>query len=96
MTPQITDWEHIGNVAVDSGRIVLGDPCHVKLDDLRGLAGTGQLEDQLSVLCSAGFGDGLYPVDVRWLQGDPNKWGGDGRRVAELRITFIDVGGATS
>jgi hypothetical protein len=93
-------WTHIGNVHVDAGLMYLGDPCYVLGDDASDRVtdwhafcdmldkhayptamiykkGTG-------AICSTGFGDGTYPVYVKFS--DEGSWG---KRVAEMKIVFI-------
>lgn len=44
-------WEHVGNVGVDSGQIIIGDPCSI-----------GEKSAEFQVTISTGWGDGIYPV----------------------------------
>jgi len=67
------EWESLGHVGVDSGRLWIGDPMMLKLGAL--IAG-----------CSfpAGLGDGVYNVEARYIDVK-----GYGRRIAEIRIVLI-------
>ena len=47
-------WNEIGKVGVDTGRITIHDPCYNK-----------EQQKRLGFVIPTGFGDGLYPVDVR-------------------------------
>ena len=40
---------------------------------------------ELGVVCSSGFGDGLYPVFVK-----RHDFGDDGKRVVEMKIEFVN------
>lgn len=76
---------YIGSISVDSGQIMIGDPCYLNEWDtnrgdewnLQGKAGQysyqgasattlknthGTLGLARSVVCSSGFGDGIYPI----------------------------------
>jgi hypothetical protein len=86
----------VGHVAVDSGQVMIVDPCYVLPD-------TG-LRDEIfevnekstageflaagiggtGVSAFSGFGDGSYPVVAEFI--DKGKWG---VRVKSLTITFI-------
>lgn len=81
-------WEQIGEVCIDTGMLLLGDPItmnHVDVAsavDAFGKDGDEQImrgKHPWGVLTTTGFGDGYYPVEVR-IEHD---------RVAELRVRFI-------
>lgn len=89
---KIGPWVEVGEVGVDSGRLLLGDPAYVTPDLIDRLEGRqpGQLTHGV-VLVASGFGDGLYPVEVRYVD-DPLMSEHLGRpvwRVAEVRVRFI-------
>jgi len=63
----------IGSIGIDSGQLILGDPCHVDgkpIDEAR----AGMLGDKhalaipltnvadAAIIVSTGYGDGIYPV----------------------------------
>jgi len=90
-------WEYVGDVAVDSGSVLLIDPCYARpsFEAISlSLAAAGQhaevalSEHQLhtAVTCRTGIGDGIYPAFVR-LAPCPFS---SGRRVAELRVIFLE------
>ena len=69
--------ELIGHCGVDSGQILLIDPCYVYKDDFTGgdtptggdydeccriTISEGAGQTQLGVVTSSGYGDGVYPV----------------------------------
>lgn len=88
-------WETVGQVCVDSGTIVICDPCHLDKSDIdeqieiycSGSDTTRQLnvagdegDIESGVLLSTGYGDGFYDVEIRKSP--------EGR-IAELRIKFM-------
>lgn len=109
----MSDWKKVGTVYVDSGTIMVGDPCytqgadasHASKDWMDFLAKTwpenfglnatphGSMENVVPALgekgvgmvVSSGFGDGEYPVYVKY-----SDEGMFGTRVAEVKVVFID------
>lgn len=93
-----SNLEHVGDIAVDAGIVMVGDPCYV-LDDDHPVRNWPKFCDLLSevgtptalkfpktgspwagVVVTAGYGDGLYPVEVKR----------DSRgAIAELRVKFL-------
>lgn len=98
----MSEWVSAGRVGVDSGQIMVIDPCYITKDfdnhdgsqkwdpeaysgqlNYQGVSavtiakGFGQANE--AVATSSGYGDGVYPVEVRL---DENN------RVVELRISF--------
>ena len=86
--------ELIGHCGVDSGQILLIDPCYVYKDDFTGgdtptggdydeccriTISEGAGQTQLGVVTSSGYGDGVYPV---YAQKDGNG------RIKQVTITF--------
>ena len=83
----------IGHVSVDSGQIILVDPCYVD----RGLdydavcavtladAQAGAWMNGHAVATSTGYGDGSYPVYVEYE--DCGSWG---KRVKSVTINFME------
>jgi hypothetical protein len=88
------EWEYVGDVWVDSGTIVIGDPCYLRKEthpiqdwdsfvELVHEAGSPKIMSlpNGTTLIQPGRGDGIYPVEVkRTRHGD----------VAEARIVFVD------
>lgn len=91
----MSEWKVIGHVAVDSGCIVISDPCQARNaanawdahtnGDGRDFpvvtAGNWGPDHQAAVFTTTGIGDGYYDVEARYICGD----------VAEVRIVFIDL-----
>jgi len=88
----------IGKVGVDSGCLMVGDPCYLDSDwnnedYSKEVCSDWGLHKQLkgkngylkAVLFSAGFGDGVYNVYATIK--DCGDWG---KRVSEVRIKLID------
>tara|TARA_B100000676_G_scaffold281493_1_gene306599 strand:- start:922 stop:1200 length:279 start_codon:yes stop_codon:yes gene_type:complete len=88
------EWEMIGFCPVDSGQIMLVDPCYVLADNntkdeklnqfYRDICEVTLSSEQagpweLGCATSTGWGDGSYPVYVKR----------EGGRVAEVRIVFM-------
>jgi hypothetical protein len=85
-------WRYAGAVAVDSGAVLVIDPCYRRPEqsalDQALPYGPVPLSDaplHTAVRCDSGLGDGIYPVVVRLA---PCPLGGGGERVAELRVLF--------
>lgn len=62
-------WIHIGDVGVDTGQLVIGDPCNLEgmpreTQVFEGIAGYVD-GASWTVGLQPGFGDGLYPVFAR-------------------------------
>jgi hypothetical protein len=97
-----SEWELVGTLGVDSGQMMLCDPCYIKKDFENGLVTTndtmsynGACEATLS---NAGFGflSGTYGVKLAFAcssgYGDgvyPVYIKRDGGRIAEMKIVFI-------
>ena len=84
----------IGECGVDSGTLMIGDPCYCFDDEDRdavfseigtGLFGTAHLPFGTGVVASTGYGDGVYEVFVETVEDD---WG-PGRRVARIIVECI-------
>lgn len=81
------EWRYAGDVAIDSGGLLVIDasgprPDDWALDRARAISPYGPVG--WAVHCSTGLGDGLYPVVVRVVN-----LPGFGERVAELRVLFF-------
>ena len=82
----------IGHVSVDSGQIVLVDPCYVEQGlDYEDVCNTTLSDDQAgawmnghAVATSTGYGDGSYPVYVEYE--NDGSWG---TRVKSITIEFM-------
>jgi|KBSSwiS6_1023812.scaffolds.fasta_scaffold04049_6 hypothetical protein len=92
-----TEWQQIGEVSVDTGRLVLVDP--MNLDDV--IDHVGEVIDQevpesmtyelvtndygvaVAQVFSTGLGDGLYPVEARFEEAEGSV------RIAEIRVRFL-------
>jgi len=92
-------WTVIGNVAVDTGRLTIADPCNFsKVTNAHGDEGhpgtiqalsrrfiRSDHEIDVGITFNTGFGDGCYEVMARYDKSSPD-WG---NRIAEIRIVFI-------
>lgn len=72
----LESWEFIGTVGVDTGRVIVADPCYapeattryyserdadvLEVEQISSEYGVG-----LALVCESGLGDGLYNVFVR-------------------------------
>ncbi len=95
--PAPSDWQHVGSVAVDTGRLLLIDPAYDRPSDaeldlaLRAAdlpcaeVALSQHQLHTAIACCPGIGDGIYPVCVRM---GPSPLGGP-PVVAELRVQFL-------
>ena len=90
-------WVKIGVVGVDSGHLLIGDPCYLENFDLgkATILPRGKMADQVLLHFHAGFegetvrfesglGDGGYTVWAR--TGRVKGW--DGERIKEVRVKF--------
>jgi hypothetical protein len=83
---------HIGDIAVDTGRIVVADPCRVD-EVMEAIGGAfdptcyreGKLELGTGVVLPTGVGDGIYPVFAEYDDTFPSKFG---ERIARITIEF--------
>jgi hypothetical protein len=92
-----TQWQQIGEIPVDTGRLVLVDP--MNLDDVIDHVGevidhevpksmtyelvTNDYGVAVALVFSTGLGDGLYPVDARFEEAEGSV------RIAEIRVRFL-------
>lgn len=80
----LTDTDH-GDVPVDSGRLLIVDPCHLPPDLVHHLTRPNACGVTTAVLVSTPSGDGFYPVigeggalvvlDPHHSANDPSRWG---------------------
>ena len=92
-----TGWKKIGTCAVDSGQMMLVDPCYVLPDSKGDMSGVAY--DELLELWRIQDWEGDF-LDVKGLGYVSNTGYGDGRynvyikkaddKVAELKIVFIE------
>jgi hypothetical protein len=90
-------WQTIGEVCVDTGTIVICDPCQANETtewcydgmDLQNDSGAAELNDDggipIAVALTTGIGDGRYKVEARYVETDSIF----GKRIAEIRIKFL-------
>ena len=87
-----TEWQVLGSVTIDTGTLLLIDPVHGDAD-VGTLAESQHAQvpvpggDFSAVLVSTGMGDGRYPVEGRFADCP------FGRRIAEIRLRFLDDDG---
>jgi hypothetical protein len=88
----MSDWQVIGEVPIDTGRLALVDPMNA--DDVSrhemdepGLMNyevvTNENGAGVAVYVSTGLGDGIYPVEARFEQAEGST------RIAEVRVRFL-------
>jgi hypothetical protein len=73
--------KYVGDCAVDSGTIMLIDPCYIidKFDEDKYFEVTsfegraGVIENDLGIIAAPGLGDGSYPVYIETI--DMGPWG---------------------
>jgi hypothetical protein len=87
--PDSTEWQVLGSVTIDTGTLLLIDPVHGDADvDTLAECEHAQVPlpggDFSAVLVSTGMGDGRYPVEGRFVDCP------FGRRIAEIRLRFLD------
>ncbi len=86
-------WTTIGQINVDSGYVMVFDPCHFHSDIhpiqeiVDGFKRGYQIGEGIAVLIPAGLGDGAY--DVEALIGEVEGWG---ERIKEIRVRFVGPG----
>ena len=83
-------WMYAGSVGIDSGTVLLVDPCYAKnaqpetsylSADPYGEVPLSRAPLHTAVACQTGIGDGIYPAYVRLAESG---------RVAELRVVFLE------
>jgi hypothetical protein len=82
-------WKLLGFITIDTARLLLVDPMHVNFEaggeDAQQLAIPGG--DFSAVVVETGMGDGRYRVEGRYADSP------FGRRLAEIRVRFLDEDG---
>jgi hypothetical protein len=87
--PDSTKWQLLGSVTIDTGTLLLIDPVHGDAD-VGTLAESQHAQVPVpggnfsAVLVGTGMGDGRYPVEGRYADCP------FGRRIAEIRVRFLD------
>jgi hypothetical protein len=92
-----TEWQRIGEIPVDSARMVLVDP--MNLDDVSDYVGEVEAHEvpesmtyelvtndygvAVALVLKTGLGDGSYPVEARFEKA------AGGVRIAEIRVRFL-------
>jgi len=91
-----TYWMQLGFVGVDSGMLMIGDPCYLEgdkwasndYDNLIGLELFRQIKNEnnafKAVVFESGLGDGVYQVTAK-----VKEYAKLGRRIKEVRIKLI-------
>ena len=86
----MSEWQRIGEVPVDSGRLVLVDPMNT--DDVAEHEGDSALTYEVvsndlgiavALMFSTGLGDGTYPIWARFEEA------AGAVRIAEVRVRFL-------
>jgi hypothetical protein len=90
------EWQRIGEVPVDTGRLVLLDPmnldevAHYEADRELGAIEpmsyeliTNEHDIAVALILETGLGDGLYPIEARFEEAE------GAVRIAEIRIRFL-------
>jgi hypothetical protein len=90
--PETSDWQVIGQVPIDTGRLALVDPMNTDDVSLYEMDEPGAMTYEVvtndygvgvAVLLGTGLGDGLYPVEARFEEAEGAK------RIAEVRVRFL-------
>jgi len=91
------EWVHLGYIPVDSGQIIIGDPCSIDdyhatenradtLVEARTKTFKNKRKIDISLKLSTGMGDGYYPVIGKIVN-----LGRFGKRLAAIQIVFIET-----
>jgi hypothetical protein len=91
--PETSDWQLIGQVPIDTGRLALVDPMnvddvsrHEEMDEAGSMTYQVVTNDYgvgVAVLLGTGLGDGVYPVEARFEEAEGSM------RIAEVRVRFL-------
>jgi hypothetical protein len=81
-----SEWQPLGQVMIDTARLMLVDPMHVDIDLVDGDEGECPAGDRdvTYAITETGMGDGRYLVEGRYADCP------FGRRLAEIRVRFLD------
>jgi hypothetical protein len=86
------EWQVIGQVPVDTGRVAIVDPMNADDVSRREMDEPGTLTYEVvendygigvAVYVGTGLGDGLYPVEARFEEAEGSM------RIAEVRVRFL-------
>lgn len=86
-------WIKIGQVAIDSGHLLICDPAKRDLENVQIMDvftskdWSTQYSESRAVVIPSGLGDGLYDVEARVAEVT-----GFGKRITEIRIGFVGLG----
>jgi len=92
-TSVMDEWTTIGQINVDSGCVMIFDPCHFHSDIqpiqevIYGFPKGHQIGDNIAVIIPTAFGDGVYNVEA--LIGEVRD---SGELIKEIRVRFIGPG----
>lgn len=92
-TSVIDEWTTIGQINVDSGCVMIFDPCHFHSDIqpiqeiVHGFHRGHQIGDNIAVIIPTAFGDGVYNVEA--LIGKVRDFG---EMIKEIRVRFVGPG----
>jgi hypothetical protein len=91
-----SEWQRIGDVPVDTGRLVLLDPMNVDevahyeaheevgaIEPMTYELITNEHEIAVALILDVGLGDGVYPVEARFEDV------AGAARIAEIRVRFL-------
>jgi len=73
------EWQRIGEVPVDTGRLVVEHEMDSMTYDLV----TNEIGVAVAMVLSTGLGDGVYPVEARFEEA------AGAIRIAEIRVRFL-------
>jgi hypothetical protein len=88
----MSEWQVIGQVPIDTGRLAMVDPMNADDVSRREEEDPGSLNYEVvtndlgvgvAVYVSTGLGDGLYPIEVRFEEAEGVT------RIAEVRVRFL-------
>jgi len=86
------EWQRIGEVPVDTGRLVVFDPANLddvgdvvehEMDSMTYDLVTNEIGVAVAMVLSTGLGDGVYPVEARFEEA------AGAIRIAEIRVRFL-------
>jgi hypothetical protein len=92
-TSAMDEWTTIGQINVDSGCVMIFDPCHFHSDIqpiqeiVHGFHRGHQIGDNIAVITTTPLGDGVYNVEA--LVGEVRDFG---ELIKEIRVKFIGPG----
>jgi hypothetical protein len=90
--PEMSDWQLIGQVPIDTGRLVLVDPMNTdavdrhEMDERESMSYEAVVNEHgvvVAVNVHTGLGDGVYAVEARFEEAEGSL------RIAEVRVRFL-------